>query len=130
VAVVTRRWSGDINGVGTPTSTILELDPAPKVERVTKDRMGPAGREAAGSIVLTNVSLRYTEAELQPYVDQKTEIAYRITERHGQRLKKRYFVLAGTPVPRRGDKAGDSHDWYIVLNETTDMGNFDGVDSP
>jgi hypothetical protein len=129
VAIVTRRWSGEAAGVGTPTVTVLELDPDPKVDRVSRDRLGPAGREAAGSIVVTGVSLRYTEAELQPKVDSRTEVAYRLTDAHGQRQSKRFFVLAAAPVPRRGDGESDGSDWYLVLNETTNMDSFDGVDA-
>lgn len=130
VAIVTRRWSGDIRGEGTPSITILELDPAPNVKRNSRDRLGPGGREAAGSMVLTGVSLRYTEEELQPKADARTEIAYRLTEKHGQRLKVRWFMLSATPIPRRGDNEGDGTDWYLVLNEVSNLGNFDGVDSP
>lgn len=130
VAVVTRRWSGDVAGVGTPTLNVLELDPPPNVKRVTRDRLGPAGREAAGSVVLTGVSLSYEQSELQPKVDARTEVAFRITEAHGTGQKTRWFVLAADPVARRGDNSGDGTDWYLVLNETSPMSNFDGVDGP
>lgn len=130
VAIVTRRWSGEERGVGTCSETVLELDPTPHVSRNTRDRMGPAGREAAGSITLTGVSLRYTEEELAPKVDNRTEVAYRLTEGHGQRQKTRWFVLNASPVPRRGDTPGDGTDWYINLNETSDMGKLDGMDAP
>lgn len=130
VAIVTRRWSGEERGVGTPTVTVLELDPTPMVKANIRDRMGPAGREEAGSVVLTGVSLRYTEAELAPKVDNRTEVAYRLTEGHGQYKKTRWCVIAGTPVARRGDQPGDGTDWYIVLNQTSAMGNLDDVDAP
>jgi hypothetical protein len=107
--------------------TILELDPTPHVKRTARDRMGPAGREAAGSLVLTGVSLRYTEAELAPKVDHRTEVAYRLTEGHGQRQRTRWFVIAASPIARRGDSPGDGTDWYLVLNESTSMGPLDGV---
>lgn len=129
VDVVTRRWSGDQAGEGNATVNILELDPTPMVRRSTRDRLGPAGRESVGSIVVTGVSLRYTEAELQPKIDARTEVAYRLTELHGQQQKTTWFVLASSPVPRRGDKSGDSSDWYLVLNETSPMGLHDGVDA-
>lgn len=130
VEIVTRRWSGEESGVGTPTVTVLELDPPPHVQQNTKDRLGPAGREAAGTVTLTGVSLRYTEAELTPKGDNRTEVAYRITEAHGQRRKTRWFVVSATPIARRGGSSGDGTDWYIVLNETTAMGNSDGVNAP
>lgn len=130
VAIITRRWSGEERGVGTATVNVLELDPAPHVSKNVKDRIGPAGREAAGSVVLTGVSLRYSEEELVPRVDNRTEVAYRLTEGHGQYQKTRWFVVAASPIPRRGDTPGDGTDWYIVLNETSAMGDLDGVDAP
>lgn len=130
VSIVTRRWSGDERGVGTPTITVLELDPRPLVKRSTRDRLGPAGREAAGSIILTGVSLRYTEKELQPKVDGRTEVAYRMIDTSAQRQKPVWGVLSADPVARHGDHPGDATDWYIVLNETSPMGEFDGVDAP
>lgn len=130
VTIVTRRWSGDVAGVGTPSMNFLTLDPPPKVQRVTKDRMGPAGRESAGQVTMTNVSLRYSLDELQPSGGARVEYAYRLTDAHGQRSRTRWFVLSAEPVQRRGDKEGDETDWYILLNETAAMGNFDGVDAP
>ncbi len=129
VSIITRSWSGGRRGVGSPSVKVLTLDPTPRVERVTKDRMGPAGREASGSVVLTEVSLRYSEAELQPSILDGNEVAYRLTEIRGQKQKPKYYVLAASPVPRRGDKTADNTDWYVLLNETSDMGDFDGVDA-
>ncbi len=129
VAIVTRRWQGGRRGVGHSTVNILELDPVPRVERVTKDRMGPAGREAAGSVVLSEVSLRYSEAELQPTIKDGDEVAYRLTELRGQRQSPKWYVLAANPVPRRGDKEQDKTDWYLLLHETSAMGDLDGVDA-
>lgn len=130
VEIVTRRWSGSERGVGNATTTVLELDPPPKVERVTRDRMGPAGREASGNVVLTGVSLAYAQEELQPPVDRRSEFAYRLTDLRGSRMRPEYFVIAGAPIPRRGDKPGDCTDWYIRLEETTPMGVNDGVSAP
>lgn len=130
VDIVTRIWSGNERGVGHATQTVLTLDPIPKVVRSTHDRMGPAGREAAGSVVISQVSLRYAQSELAPKVDARTEVAYRLTELHGTRQKVTWLVLSADPVPRRGDKAGDETDWYLVLNETSAMGPMDGVDAP
>ncbi len=129
VAVVTRRWSGGRRGQGHSTVNILDLDPVPRVERVSKDRMGPAGREAAGSVVLSEVSLRYSEKELQPHIGDGDEVGYRLTDLRGQRQTPKWYVLSASPVPRRGDKEGDKTDWYILLHETSDMGDMDGVDS-
>ncbi len=129
VAIVTRRWQGGRRGVGKATVSILELDPVPRVERVSRDRMGPAGREAQGSVTLSEVSLRYSEAELQPAIGPGDEVAYRLTEIQGQRQTKKWYTLSASPVPRRGDKEGDRTDWYILLHESSAMGDLDGVDS-
>lgn len=99
------------------------------VQRVTKDRMGPAGRESEGSVVMYEVSLSYAMDELQPRnLPPGTEVGYRLVEAHGQQQRTRWFVLAADPIPRRGDKPGDRTDWYLVLNETTDMGDLDQVE--
>ena len=127
VHIVKRSWSGGDRGVGICSETFLELDPVPEVKRVTQDRMGPAGRESNGQSVLSKVSLRYTEAELAPVPKQNEEYAYRIRELHGQQQVDKFYVLATSPVPRRGDKPGDSTDWYILLNQTSNMGPMDGT---
>lgn len=130
VSIVTRRWSGQRRGEGTPTVTVLTLDPTPSVSKNTRDRLGPAGREPSGSSRMTGVSLRYSMDELMPRADSRTEFAYVVTDAHGQRQRPRWFIPAGDPVARRGDQPGDGTDWYIVLNETSPMSDFDGVDSP
>lgn len=130
VAIVKRTWSGGRRGVGTEARDITWIEPNPLVTRATKDRMGPAGRESAGQVILTEVSLSYTEGELDPQPGGGVEVAYVIVDNHGQRQKPKWHVLAASPVPRRGDKPGDRTDWYIVLNETSDVGDLDDVDSP
>lgn len=127
VTVVHRTWSGGERGVGHPNVRQLELDPDPSVARVTKDRMGPAGRESAGTVVLSEVSLSYTEKELDPGADQGGEVAYVLRDNRGTMQRPRWFVLAAAPVPRRGDRPGDDVGWYILLNETSDMGLLDEV---
>jgi len=129
VDVVRRTWQGGVRARGAATVRILRLDPTPMVKRVSKDRMGPAGREAAGSVVLEEVSLSYSFEELQPKINKGDEVAFRLTEIHGQRQTQKFYVLAADPIPRRGDKEGDKTDWYCLLHETTAMGDLDGVDS-
>lgn len=129
VAIVERTWSGGVRGEGAENRVLRWLDPVPKVERVSRDRMGPAGREASGSVVLTEVSLSYTEAELDPKPSRGGEVAYALVEAKGQQRKTRWFVIAAPPYARRGDNEDDNIDWYIVLNETSDMGDLDGVDA-
>lgn len=128
VEIVTRRWSGDAVGVGTAHEHVLEFKPRPLVARISRDRLGPAGREQAGDLRLTEVSLSYSTAELQPVVDPAMEVAYRVTDTAGQGQKPMFYVLAADPVSRRGDRKGDNSDWYIVLHETAPMTELDGVD--
>lgn len=131
VAVVTRRWSGDAVGVGTPTDSILVLDPPPQISRSASDRLGAAGRESVGTLTLTRVSLRYSEEELQPKVDHRTEVAYRLTRlRLTQRQAPRWFVLIASPIARRGEDSGDNTDWMLKLNETSPLSPLDGVNAP
>lgn len=129
VSVVTRRWSGVVRGDGTPSVTILDLDPDPRVEFGGQDKMSPTGRESSKRITLTGVSLRYTRAQLEPKTDAVTEIAYRLTDKRGQEQGLVWAVLVSSPIARRGDVAGDSSDWKITLSETSAMGPLDGVDA-
>lgn len=130
VAIVTRTWSGGRVGVGTPSDAVMELQPTPMVSKITRDRFGPAGRESSGQVQLTEVSLAYTELELVPKLAPGQEIGYRVREIHGQQQADRWYVVSGGPTPRRGDKSGDNTDWYIILEQTSAMGNLDGVDAP
>lgn len=127
VEIVKRIWSGGDRGLGSAKTSVLILDPIPKVERVTRNRQGPAGAEAEGEIVLSEVSLRYSESEIHPKGNRFTEVAYRLVEKLGTKQKVTYYVVAGDPVPRRGDKSGDGIDWYIRLKEVPDLGPFDEV---
>lgn len=129
VQIVTRRWSGETLGDGSPTMTILELDPRPLLARDEGDRLAPGGREDQGGATLTQVSLRYSAEELQPPTPPNTEVAYRVIDTGGQRQPDQWYVIAGDPASRRGDLQQDSSDWKIKLKQTTPMTDFDGGDS-
>lgn len=137
--IVVRRWSGPSRGIGTPSYSYRELDPPPEVEMGVGDRLGPAGREASRQIKVTKVSLAYSEQELQPPVDARTEVAYLFRDRDapdppGKPDKVHradvWGVLASSPIPRLGDRSGDQTDWKLTLNQTSAMGVNDGVDEP
>jgi hypothetical protein len=116
VAIVTRRWSGARAGEGTPTETVLELDPPPMVTDLsTAVQLRPTGRDEEGDVQLTEVSLRYTRAELHPNADDATEWAYRISDAHGQGFGDEWFTVSGPPRVRRGDQPGDRTDWVVTL---------------
>lgn len=128
VTIVTRTWSGARRGEGTPTETALELDPPPRVtDLALRNELRPGGREEEGDVLLTEVSLRYTEAELMPSSERNVEWAYRITDAHGQDLRPRFYVPARPPRVRRGDHPGDGIDWAIALRRVTDFGANDGA---
>ena len=122
VAIVTRAWSGGRRGEGISTETVLELDPPPTFTDLSiRNVMRPTGREEEGDAVLTGVSLRYTEAELAPTAGPDTEIAYRVTDAHGQGLAPSYFVPAAAPEPRRGNRPTDASDWKVLLRRVADF---------
>ena len=123
VAIVTRTWSGGRRGEGTPRTTATELDPPPVFTDLSVRRvLRPTGGEEEGDAILTGVSLRYTEGELSPPQRDDTEVAYRVTDAHGQGQRPRYYVLAAPPKPRRGVNPGDATDWLLVLRLAADFG--------
>lgn len=128
VQIVTRRWSGGDVGVGTPITTILEIDPRPLVERSEGDHLAPGGRENQGDATITQISLRYSAEELQPPIPPSTEVGWRVIDTGGQRQPDQWYVLSGDPVTRRGDLSGDSTDWKVRVKQTSPMSNFDGGD--
>lgn len=116
VAIVTRTWSGARVGEGVATTTVVELEPRPTVKDESTFAARYHGREERGRTILTGISLRYTEAELTPNPGPSSEVAYRITERHGQEQKTRYLTPATPPQVRR------SHtDWTIELEAAADF---------
>lgn len=127
VVVVTRVWSDGAIGEGTSSVTRLELDPRPLCSRVARDRMGPGGREAAGDIILTEVSLSYSAADLQPATPPGTEVNYQIIDDSGQQQPDQWFVIDGDPIPRRGDRRGDNSDWRVHLHEVAAMTPLDAA---
>lgn len=126
VDIVTRTWSGKRRGEGIASDRVLTLDPIPEVSRTTLDRLSPGGRERAGAIKITGISLKYSLDELVPKVDNRTEVAWRIVELHGQRQGERWFIPDGDPVPRRSGGT----DWTITLHETSPLTNVEAVNTP
>ncbi len=66
VFFVTRTWSGDEVGTGTPVDTLEQLLPSPCLKRYDWDlRLREGGNVKAGDILLKGISLnKYTEADL------------------------------------------------------------------
>jgi hypothetical protein len=137
--IAIRRWSGPERGIGTATMEYREIDPPPEVTVDGGDRLGHAGRESTRSIKVRKISRRYTELELQPRADAKTEVAYLFRDRDAPNppfpvdsahRADMWGVLSARPDERIGDRAGDESDWRLSLKETTPMSPYDGVDEP
>lgn len=126
VQIVTRRWVSGTIGIGTPITNILEIDPRPLVERSEGDRLAPGGRENQGDAMITQISLRYTAADLQPPTPPGTEVAWRVIDTGGQRQPDQWYLVDADPVTRRGDLQQDSSDWKVRLKQTSAMTDFDG----
>lgn len=128
VSVVTRRWSGERTGVGTPTDSVMLLVPAPEVDRSGTNSFGPGGAEGRNKVTLHEVSLRYTEAELYPRDNPaNVEVVYMLERTFGgdPNASQEFFVVENSPTPERGDKRGDRIGWLVELHEVQ---GFDPVD--
>ncbi len=118
VHIVTRVWSGSRRGQGSPTIlSDVTLDPPPMVREPRNQgalhyEASPVGRQEEGAIILTEVSLTYTEAELtgEP-ISLKNDFYYKIVDAHGQQIKDRYYVPSAPPTPDREKNIG----WEIQL---------------
>jgi hypothetical protein len=120
VTVVTRRWSGEKTGEGTPSDSLMPILPPPEVTRGGTNRLGPAGQEGNNSVTLREVSFRYTEDELYPSKPANTEVVYMLERTFGgdpNTKRQEFFVVENSPTPERGDKAGDRIGWNIKLHE-------------
>lgn len=129
VSIVRREWSGGRVGVGTPTLTELFLEPTPMFEERSSARRGETGQEPTGDATLTEISLRYTEAELVGDAGGAVEVCYVVRETGGQAQADRWFVRNGMPRRRTGDQPGDRSDWKLSLSATSPMTPNDGVDA-
>lgn len=119
----TRSWSGTRRGEGSLGSeTATQILPTPRIGwadgsgRIRFD-LHPGGLEEAGQIVLTEISLTYTEAELSGQTATATqEVYYKLVDAQGNGMATRYFVVHRPPVPDRDKGIG----WILTLNARTD----------
>lgn len=119
----TRSWSGTRRGEGTLGSeTAAQITPTPRVGwadgsgRIRFD-LNPGGLEDAGQIVLTEVSLTYTQAELAGSTSTVTqEVYYKLVDAQGNGMATTYWVVHRPPVPDRDKGIG----WILTLNARTD----------
>lgn len=119
----TRSWSGTRRGEGTlGAETATEITPTPRVGwadgagRLRFDAL-PTGMNEDGEILLTEVSLTYTLAELSGQTTTAAqEVYYKLVDRQGNGLATRYFNVKRPPIPDRENGIG----WIIALTVRTD----------
>ena len=101
-----RRWSA-------PTPRIGWADGSGRI----RFDLNPGGLEEAGQIVLTEISLTYTEAELSGQTaTANQEVYYKLVDAQGNGMATRYFDVHRPPVPDRDKGIG----WILTLNARTD----------
>jgi hypothetical protein len=110
-----RQWDGGRLGLGNLTKlSETEIVPRPLLMRWLDGRLVPSGLDETGRLVLTEVSLTFSEDELYPKdvdVDAGEEFVYRIEDGQGQGLSPRYFVVRRPPMPDRRKRMG----WEVEL---------------
>lgn len=116
VRVVRQRWTGKFRGQGAPETWTMDILPVPRVEGIESlfEVVGAAGKREEGVVVVDQISLRYTEAQLQGWddaapvldsglatvaPDARDEVFWEIelVAPDGQPSQKRRFSLARAP---------------------------------
>lgn len=106
---VERTWSGGEIGVGTATDSLVLLTPTPKVVFSGSERLEPHGRVDDRKMVMTEVSLTYTENYLQGEPRAAgVELFYMLVERNFQESDPTTWVVSNIPTVQRG-----SIDWRL-----------------
>jgi len=121
VFVRLRTWSGGRVGAGSPTDVDTELLPQPLVE--SDDRylaVESGGLDEMGSIMLSEISLTYTEDELDGGSNVAgREVLYVLSDAlGGQALSDRLYQLMEPPKPDRVKTIG----WVVKLRRSTEDG--------
>lgn len=102
---ILRTWSGLIVGEGTPADVVTELRPQPRVAvwDGLEYRLEPCGLDLEGDIKLTEVSLTYTQAELDGggVLTGNQQWLFRLDEAHGQAQRSKYFIHTKPPFADR-----------------------------
>ncbi len=111
--IVTRTWPSGTEGVGQMVETAHEVYPQPLVKiwdgyRFTQK---PCGIDDIGVIQLTEVSLKYTEADIIGDGADATQSLWRLSDAHGQLTSSKYFVVDGSPYIDRIQDIG----WVVRL---------------
>lgn len=126
VYTVKRTWTGADVGLGTSSDVIVELRPQPAVNSGamlwgggTRFVQTPGGMTERGDVVLTEVSLTYTYAELVgPTLAANQQWLYKLSEANGQGKPDRYYTVAKPPSVDREKDMG----WIITLHHAAQPG--------
>ncbi len=114
VFTVLQAWSGSVTGQGQLTEQVVEILPQPRV-RIwdgLRYQLEPCGLDTDGEIVVTEVSLTYTFAELQGGdLPKNRRWRIRIADAHGQGNPERDFILSRPPYVDREKDIG----WVLWL---------------
>jgi len=122
VFTVERSWSGSMIGQGQATDVVRELRPQPRVLVWDGLRysMEPCGLDEAGEIKLTEVSITYTQAEIDGggALRPNQEWLIRVSEAHGQAQRDRYYQHTRPPFVDREKDMG----WILWLRAVAEAG--------
>lgn len=115
---VIRTWDGGEIGDGLFYINAEEITPAPDVTfGKARDRLSGAGRIEAGSMVASEVSLRYHERYLFPELSSGQECYYRLVEMNpAQGYTSTFWILDTKPEADRAEKVSGNVQW--ILNFT------------
>ena len=121
VNTVFRQWTGTRLGEGTFTDTPLLLTPDPLVMVDVGGTMQPAGLAEEGNVTLFEVSLTFSEPELyKPTLADNQEFVYRLDDKLGQLVARRYYVPARKPRRQIASQKSPVG-WRIDLKRVEDL---------
>lgn len=121
--LVSRQWSGNVVGAGTPTDTETKIVPSPRVNK-TPERASSQqytaqtyGRLDMSRIEVTEISLAYAETDLTHEPAPGEQVFYRLKDAQGNGLPDEDYVLTGPPVADREKTIG----WILKLEKATEV---------
>ena len=118
VFTVLRTWSGRIQGEGERSDVVTELRPQPLVHSWDGRRyeLQGCGLDDMGEIMLTEVSLTYTQAELDGggALGKNQAFLIRLDEAHGQEQRSAFFIHTRPPYVDRIKDMG----WKLWLRRS------------
>lgn len=119
--LVIRSWSGSEVGDGDATVSAMEITPAPAITLgKARDALSGRGRIEVGSMIAMEVSLGYSEADLQPTLTAGQELYYRLVEKNAdQGASTTYWILSATPEADRCETPGGNLQWILNFTRAT-----------